>query len=141
MIQAILAFFSVIPGLGKVAENVTAAVYDAKVRMLAARTGTTRDVAVQTIQAASADYHTHATIMQTIAGVGPLLWLVVAFAVPIVAYETKVIVWDTMLDLGTTEPIKGQVAEWMNTIINWLFGASTALAAGGMGLKAIRDMK
>lgn len=57
-----------------------------------------------------------------------LTWLVILLALPIAWFEWKVVVWDTVLQLGTTEPIKGQVADWMNTIIASLFGSSTVLA-------------
>jgi hypothetical protein len=38
-----------------------------------------------------------------------------------VAYLGKVVVWDTMLGLGSTPPIKGAVGEWMAMIAMFLF--------------------
>jgi small basic protein len=39
-----------------------------------------------------------------------------------VMYLGKVVVWDTMLGLGSTLPIKGSVGEWMAMIAIALFG-------------------
>jgi hypothetical protein len=38
-------------------------------------------------------------------------------ALPITIYFWKVIVWDKVLGLGTTDPITGMVAEWAGLII------------------------
>jgi hypothetical protein len=39
-----------------------------------------------------------------------------------VAYLAKVVVWDVMLGLGTTDAIKGAVGEWLGWIAMFLFG-------------------
>src|SRR5688500_5286559 len=39
----------------------------------------------------------------------------------LVLYIGKVVVWDTMLGLGTTAPIKGNVGEWLGMIAIFLF--------------------
>jgi hypothetical protein len=39
-----------------------------------------------------------------------------------VAYLGKVVVWDVMLGLGTTDAIKGNVGEWLGMIAIFLFG-------------------
>lgn len=39
-----------------------------------------------------------------------------------VAYIAKVVVWDSMLGLGSTPPIKGAVGDWMALIAVFLFG-------------------
>lgn len=39
-----------------------------------------------------------------------------------VAYLAKVVVWDTMLGLGSTPAIKGDVATWLGMIAMFLFG-------------------
>jgi hypothetical protein len=39
-----------------------------------------------------------------------------------VAYFGKVVVWDVMLGLGVTDPIRGNVGEWMALIAAFLFG-------------------
>ena len=38
-------------------------------------------------------------------------------ALPLIIYLWKVIVWDKVLRLGTTDPITGMVADWTDTII------------------------
>lgn len=40
----------------------------------------------------------------------------------IVSYIGKVVVWDTMLGLGTTPMIKGDVATWMGMVMLFLVG-------------------
>jgi hypothetical protein len=39
-----------------------------------------------------------------------------------VAYLGKVVIYDVMLGLGTTDPIRGNVGEWMGMIAVFLFG-------------------
>lgn len=39
-----------------------------------------------------------------------------------VAYLAKVVVWDTMLGLGSTPAIHGEVANWLGMIAMFLFG-------------------
>jgi hypothetical protein len=43
-------------------------------------------------------------------------------AFPLVIYLWKVIVWDKVLGLGTTDPITGMVADWIGTIITAYVG-------------------
>jgi hypothetical protein len=43
-------------------------------------------------------------------------------AAPIVIYLWKVIVWDKVLGLGTTDPIEGAVAQWVGVILAAYFG-------------------
>lgn len=40
----------------------------------------------------------------------------------IVLYVGKVVVWDTMLGLGSTPAVKGAVAEWMGMVMLFLVG-------------------
>jgi hypothetical protein len=37
-------------------------------------------------------------------------------------YYTKIIVWDKVLELGSTDPLKGTVAEWAGVIMCFYFG-------------------
>ena len=55
-------------------------------------------------------------------------------AFPLVIYLWKVIVWDKVLGLGTTDPITGMVADWIGTII-------TAYVGGRSIEKAARIFK
>ena len=43
-------------------------------------------------------------------------------ALPIVIYFWKVIVWDKVLGLGTTDPITGMIADWSGLIITAYVG-------------------
>ena len=40
----------------------------------------------------------------------------------IVAYVAKVVVWDTMLDLGSTAAVRGNVGDWMGMVMLFLVG-------------------
>jgi hypothetical protein len=46
-------------------------------------------------------------------------------AVPIVIYLWKVIVWDKVLGLGSTDPITGMVADWAGIIVTAYVGGRT----------------
>jgi hypothetical protein len=121
------AILGLIPGLLKLVENWQKNKFDAQVAITTAKIGGDRDVAVAMIQGQSSR-------LAAVAGNKILTLLVVAFAVPFVVYINKVVVWDIVLGLGSTDAIKGQVAEWANTIIAFIFGAPTALALGKMFL-------
>lgn len=123
MLSGILAFLGALPGLGTAITTITTKLFDAKVRLEMARTGAERDVAIAAIQAQ--------TIQTQAVAASPILsWLVVGFAIPVAAFEWKVVIYDTMLGLGSTPAIHGDVGAWMGTVIAWLFGSATALAAG-----------
>jgi hypothetical protein len=46
-------------------------------------------------------------------------------ALPVIIYIWKVIVWDKVLGLGTTDPIGGDVAAWTGVIVTTYFGGRT----------------
>lgn len=43
-------------------------------------------------------------------------------ALPIIIYLWKVIVWDKVLGLGSTDPITGMIADWAGTILTAYVG-------------------
>ena len=43
-------------------------------------------------------------------------------AFPIIIYLWKVIVWDKVLGLGTTDPLAGMIADWTGTILTAYVG-------------------
>ncbi|MCL4743828.1 MAG: hypothetical protein KJZ83_00285 [Burkholderiaceae bacterium] len=43
-------------------------------------------------------------------------------ALPVIIYLWKVIVWDIVLGLGTTDPVRGIVAEWAGVIVTTYVG-------------------
>lgn len=137
MITAIIAFFTALPAVTGGITSFLTAYNDAKVRMFIARTGATRDVAVAAVNGAVTE---RVSVNNVIAGSRALQFLVIAFAVPIVAYEWKVVIWDTMLGLGSTPAVRGDVAEWMKTVVGWLFGSTTALVAGSAAIKAVQSI-
>jgi hypothetical protein len=44
------------------------------------------------------------------------------FALAFIIYVWKVVVWDTVLGLGTTNPLSGQVAQWAMIVLTAYFG-------------------
>lgn len=121
-----------IPGVGSLIETITTKWFDTKVALVSARLGVDRDVAVGMLKVAAQDNLTNARKLNVFASNPLLTLLLLGFAVPIAAFEWKVVIWDTMLGWGTTPPIHGQVADYMQTVIYFLFGAPTAMGIGKM---------
>jgi hypothetical protein len=44
-----------------------------------------------------------------------------------VIYEWKIVVWDIVMGWGTTDPIKGQVADWATAVIWSIFGSAAGI--------------
>lgn len=127
-----MAILALIPGLSTLVSSITTAFFNAKVQITQAKIGGDRDVAVKLVQAAAQADHENTARLGIIAGNKFLTLLLISMALPLVGYEWKVYVWDTMLGWGTTEAVKGQVADWGNTIIYFLFGSPTVMGLGKM---------
>lgn len=127
-----MALLAAIPGIGGIVTAITTALFNAKVEITKAKTGADRDVAVRLVQAAEAREHENTARLAIFAGNKLLTVLVIAFATPLVLFEWKVVVVDIVFQAGSTDPIRGQVADWATTIIAFLFGTPTALALGKM---------
>jgi hypothetical protein len=127
-----LALIGLIPGLMTLINGFTTAYFNAKVQITQTRLGVDRDVAVKLIQATAQQEHENTTRLGIIAGNKFLTLLLISMALPLVAFEWKIYVWDTMLGWGETAAVKGQVADWGNTIIYFLFGSPTVMGVGKM---------
>lgn len=130
-----LGLLKFIPGLGwagKLIETFVGKAFDAKVSLVQARIGGDRDVAIKLVSAQVAQEHENTEKLGIFASNKFLTFLLISAAVPLVSFEWKVYVWDTMLGLGSTPAVHGQVAEWGNTVWYFLFGSPTALAVGKM---------
>lgn len=127
-----LAFLALIPGLSTLVSSIVTAVFNAKVSITQAKLGADRDVAVKLVQAAAQQEHENTTRLGIIAGSKLLTLLLIAFALPLIGFEWKVIVWDKMLGWGSTDPLAGDVSSWASTIIAFLFGAPTVMSLGRM---------
>ena len=55
-----------------------------------------------------------------------------------VIYFAKCVIWDAMLGMGTTPPIRGNVGEWMGWIAAFLFGQRTATSVATVVAGALR---
>jgi hypothetical protein len=127
-----LAFLSLIPGISTLITSVTTAFFNAKVQITQAKIGGDRDVAVQLVQAAATQEHENTARLGIIASNKLLTIMLITAAVPLISYEWKVYIWDAMLGWGSTDPVKGQVAEWGNTVWYFLFGSPTVMGLGKM---------
>ena len=126
-------------------------VFDSKVAIVQARLGVERDVAVQLVTAAAQENHENTSKLAIYASSKILTVMLVGFAVPFILYTWKIVVVDIVIGrgcigfhpfgweiianhcwVGTTDPIKGQVAEWATTIIGFLFGSATTVTIGKM---------
>jgi hypothetical protein len=115
--------------------------YDSKTAIETARLGGAKDVAIAAMQ-------TRVSGLGVIAGSTALTLLVFLFAIPLVGFTWKVVMWDVVIGafqgcsgqasklarcaLFSTDPIHGQVAEWATTIIACLFGS-----LGGLTLASV----
>ncbi len=130
MIAFIMGFLHLLPGFTALAQFIVGKVYDSKVKMYAARWGTTRDIAVAAIQAEAVTNQAKVGWMQAVAASPVLSFVVVGFAFPFIYYLNKVIVWDLCLGWGTTPVLKyALLSDWGGVIIGGIF-----LTTGGIGL-------
>lgn len=129
MLTAILAFFTALPSLVNGVNAFTAKYFDTKVQLYAARVG--GDVAIAKAmllaeaQANSAKVSWIAALAQNPA----MMFIVIGFALPFIIFEWKCVVYDIVWMSGTTstDPIKGQLADWASTILNGIFITTTGV--------------
>src|SRR6185295_20125927 len=137
----ILSILGLVPGLLTFVQGWQQRYYDTKVRLTMARLNVDRDVATKLIDAQSQADHENTAKLSIFAGNKILTFMLVGFATPLIAFIWKVVVVDIVIGpgcifgfcwVGSTDPIKGQVAEWATTIIGFLFGTSGAVTIGKM---------
>lgn len=127
-----LAFLGALPVIGTMVTTFFNAMFNAKVEITRAKIGGDRDVAVALVKASEAQAHEDGVKLGIFASNKFLTVLLLLAATPLVIFEWKIIVWDTILGWGTTDAVKGQVAEWGNTVWYFLFGAPTVMGLGKM---------
>ena len=143
MLTLIGTLLGMIPGLAGIIERMQGKYYDTKVRLVSARLGVDRDVAVKMLSAAAVESHEQTNRLAIFASNKILMFIMVGFATPFIIFVWKVVVvdivigsgciwWTKMCWIGSTDPIKGQVADWATTIITALFGSGTAVTIGKM---------
>ena len=138
MLTAILAFFQAIPAITGGINNFVSHYYDAKIQITAARVGGDVEVAKQLVTGVVAEGQTRVEFLKAVSQSKFLMLLVGGFAVPWIAYEWKVVLWDNMLCFtiygvyGFTPTIKGIVGEWAGLIIGGIFGTGSVMAIGQM---------
>lgn len=132
MLTAILAFFQAVPALVRGVEAFTKSYYDAKVKITTARIGGDVEVAKQIVSGIVSEGQTRVEFFRVVGQSKFLMFLIGGFATPFMVYVWKIVVFDIVLGLGTTDAIKGNVAEWGGVIIASIFGSGTALGLGQM---------
>lgn len=141
MLSLLGRLIGLIPGVLNFAENWQKNAYDAKVRIMTARIGGDKARAEEIVKLAMAEKHEQNTWLSIIASSPLLTWLIILFALPLVIFAWKVVVIDKVIGPGcifnacwdgSTDAIKGQVAEWANTIIVSIFGSATAIPVAKM---------
>jgi hypothetical protein len=132
MLTGILAFFQAIPAITGGINNFVSHYFDAKVQITAARIGGDVDVAKSMVSGVVAEGQTRVELLKAVGQSKFLMVLIGGFAAPFMIYVWKVVVFDIVLRLGVTDPIKGNVADWGGVIIASIFGAGTVLGVGQM---------
>lgn len=142
MITAILAFLQAAPAIIGGVNAFAGKYFDAKVQLTAARIGGDVNVIRAAMTLAAQEQISSVNRLQVISQSKGLMFLVIAFALPWIIYEWKVVVWDNVFAYytnGFTNPIKGQLADWGSTIIVSLFGTGASVTLAHMYLN--RDKK
>lgn len=132
-----LALLSALPIIGSIITGITTAFFNARVKIFQAQTGATAQVAIETVRVQAIEQQARVAGLSVIAGNKMLTLLVITFASPFVIFIWKVVVWDIVLGWGSTDPIKGQVADWGNAIIYSIFGSATAMGIGRLAIDRI----
>jgi hypothetical protein len=123
--------------------TITTKAFDMKVNLVKARIGGDTAAAKALVTASATAEHESSARFTALLDHPLTMWLIVAFATPLALFVWKVVVVDIIIGpgciwfthacwVGSTDPIKGQVADWATSIIYCLFGSSSVLAAGKM---------
>lgn len=132
MMAAILAFLNMIPGLSNMITAVTSAYFNSKVQLVAARIGGDTAIATAMVTGITAEGQVRVSFLQTVSHSYFLMFLVGGFALPIMVFMAKCIVWDKVLAWGHTDPLEGTVATMANIIVTGIFGAGSIMGIGHM---------
>lgn len=132
MLTAILAFFQAIPAITGGINNFVSKYYDAKVQITAAYIGGDTEIAKAMVSGVVTEGQTRVEFLKAAGQSKFLMFLIGGFATPFMIYIWKIVVFDIVLGLGSTDAIRGNVADWGGTIIAAIFGASTVMGVGQM---------
>lgn len=132
MLSAILAFINMIPGVSSAVQGITKAYFNSKVQLAAIRVGGDTKVAMSLVSGITAEGQVRVSFLDTVSHSKFLQALIAMFAVPVAIYMGKCVLWDTVLGLGTTPALKGDVADYMHIVIYGIFGSGSVMALGQM---------
>jgi hypothetical protein len=122
-------------------------IQDAKVSIYMARTGATKEVAVAAINAQAVLAHEGTAKLAVVAGSKYLAAMLFIFALPLAVYYTKGVLFDNIWCpwwygyTCTTPAIHGQLADWMNMIMVFVFGTPSIMGIANMALNTIQKSK
>jgi hypothetical protein len=118
-----------IPGISSAVQAIANGWFNAKVQMYAARVGGDVDVAKTMLMAEVQTNQTKVSWLMAIASNPVLLFIVLGFSLPLIIFEWKCIVYDIVWMHGTTstDPIRGQLADWATVILSGIFVTSTGI--------------
>lgn len=141
MLSLIGSALLLIPGVLSTVEKLQRNWFDAKVRITAARIGGDVERAKAIVSLGTTEIHERNVWLSIIASSPLLTCLIILFASPFAIFIWKVVVVDIVIGPGCvfgacwnglTDPIRGQVADWGNTIIVSIFGSGTAVTLSKM---------
>jgi hypothetical protein len=154
-ITTILGFLGpLVPSVVNLISSIETAKYNAQVQIVAAKIGGSVEAAKAIVAAQVATEQARVQGLAVIAGNKLLTILVVAFATPIAILAWKVIVWDVVIgafvgcggshpghqcSMFNTDPIHGQIADIMNTVIWSLFGSTAAVSGIKVAAGLVRN--
>jgi hypothetical protein len=102
--------------------NGAIAAYKAKLEATNSQDRMAADLAVKEIEAEIEARKQASTIILAEQGRWYTAMIRPLLATPVIIYFWKVIVWDKVLGLGTTDPITGMIADWTGMIITAYVG-------------------
>ena len=131
-----MALLGMLPVIGNLVLGVFNKWQDTKVQIFARKIGADENVAREILQTQAKLDANRIGFLQAVAASPILSFIVLMFAIPPIAFEWKVVLWDTMLGLGVTYPVGGQVADWMQTILYGIFGVGSVMGFSAVWAKS-----
>jgi len=122
IITAFLAFMQAVPAITGGINNFVNKYYDAKVQLVTARVGGDAEMAKALVAGVVDEKKVSVSFLHEVANSKFLMFLIGGFALPIMIWFGKCVVWDTVLGLGSTPPLYGQVATMANIVVGGIFG-------------------
>lgn len=137
----ILPLIGMIPGLMNLINGFQTAYFDAKVRIFMAKTGADKETVVEILRTAAQNDHETTSRLAVIASNKILSLILVALILPYIIWAWSAIVFDIVWLKGAcgegfpvrcTDAIRGQLADWGNSVVYSVTGSATTLGVAKM---------